>query len=56
MATDNQASFRATRKIFEMDDALVSSRSLLATSDGENWKKINSNFNTVDLLALQSAD
>ena len=55
MATDTQASYRGTREVFEMEETLIISRGQLATSDGENWKKIFANFDTVELLASQSA-
>ena len=38
-----------------METVFVSSISQIANSEEDNWKKINSKFNTGDLLTLQSA-
>ena len=37
-----------------MDDAIVTLRSWLASGEGD-WRKLNSRFNTIDLLRQQSA-
>ena len=55
MATDNQASLRATRQPFTMVEAVILSRSQLASSEESSCVKIQARLNTPELLAKQSA-
>ena len=53
MATDNQASLRATRETFVMETVFVSSRSKISNSTETDWKKINTRFSTGGFSSLE---